>query len=173
MHSAAPFTFDDSSWPLLGVRLSGEPSRQEFEAYLAKSSQYLRRGERHVCIFDARALRLLSNEQRQRQAEWLKANAALMRQRLLGVAYVITSPVIRLTMSVIFHFEALPVPYAIRSSLSDAGAWAALRLDEAGLRAPAERVRRQFLQPGRLSESNSRGEPEGREGAPRYRRVNP
>jgi hypothetical protein len=169
MHcAAAPFSFDDSLWPLLGVRLSGELSSQEFEAYLDRSTHYLKRGESHVCIFDARALRLLSHEQRRRQAEWLKANAALMSQTLLGVVYVVTSPVICLTMSVIFHLKAPTVPYALRTTLDAAGAWAAMRLDETGLRAPAERVRRQFLKPGRLSESNSLGEP-----ATGYRRVNP
>jgi hypothetical protein len=145
MRTAAPFTFDDSLWPLLGVRLSGEPSPQQFEAYLARSTQYLQRGESHVCIFDVSTLRLLSSEQRQRQVEWLKANAALMRQTLLGVVYVVTSPVIRLTMSVIFHFESPNVPYAIRPNLDAAGAWAAMRLTESGLRAPAERIRRQLL----------------------------
>jgi hypothetical protein len=145
MRSSAPFTFDDSLWPLLGVRLCGEPSPQQFEAYLARATQYLQRGESHVCIFDVSALRLLSSEQRRRQVEWLEENAALMSRTLLGVVYVITSPVICLTMSVIFHFKAPAVPYVIRSNLDAAGAWAAMRLEEVGLRAPAERVRRQFL----------------------------
>jgi hypothetical protein len=144
MNRTAPFTFDDSQWPLLGVRLIGEPSRQEFEAYLDRSTQYLQRGERHLCIFDMSALRLLSTEQRQRHVEWLEANAALMRKTLLGLACVITSPTVVLTMSVIFHVRPPPVPYTILSRLDAAGAWAARRLEEAGLRDPAERVRRLF-----------------------------
>ncbi|WP_375767555.1 hypothetical protein NR798_38660 [Archangium gephyra] len=142
MNRAAPFFFDDSHWPLLGVRLSGEPSRQAFEAYLDRSTQYLQRGEPHLCIFDLSALWLLSTEQRQRHVEWLEANAALMRQTLLGLAYVITSPTVVLTMSVIFHFRPPPVPYTIVAHLDAAKAWAARHLDEAGLRAPAERMRR-------------------------------
>ena len=143
MNRAAPFNFDDSHWPLLGVRLTGELSRQEFEAYLDRSTQYLQRGERHLCIFDLRALWLLSSEQRQRHVEWLETNAALMRQSLLGLAYVITSPTVVLSMSVIFHFRPPPVPYTIVPHLDAASAWVARHLDEAGLRAPAERVRRQ------------------------------
>ncbi len=145
MYPGGTFCFDDSQWPLLVVRLTGEPSSLAFENYLSRSTQYLQRQERHVCVFDVSALQILSSEQRQRQVEWLKANAALMRQTLLGVVYVVTSPVIRLTMSVIFHFEAPNVPYAIRPSLDAAGAWASMRLTEAGLRAPAERIRRQLL----------------------------
>ncbi|AKJ06962.1 hypothetical protein ATI61_10574 [Archangium gephyra] len=144
MNRAAPFSFDDSLWPLLGVRLTGELSRSEFEACLDRSTQYLQRGEPHVCIFDLSALWLLSSEQRQRHAEWLETNAALMRQRLLGLAYVVTSPTVVLTMSVIFHFRPPPVPYTLVSRMDSARSWAAWHLEEAGLRAPAERVRHQF-----------------------------
>lgn len=150
MNRTAPFTFDDSHWPLLGVRLSGEPSRLEFEAFLDRCTQYLQRGERHLSIVDVSALRLLSTEQRQRHAEWLEENAALMRQSLLGLAYVITSPTVVLTMSVIFHFRPPPVPYTIVPHLDEARGWAARHLDEAGLRDPAECIRRQF-QPGALA----------------------
>lgn len=142
MNRAAPFTFDDSLWPLLGVRLTGELSRRDFEAYLDTSTQYLQRGEPHLCIFDLSALWLLSTEQRQRHVEWFEANATLMRQTLLGLAYVITSPTVVLTMSVIFHFRPPPVPYTLVTRLDSARAWAAWHLDEAGLRAQAERVRR-------------------------------
>jgi hypothetical protein len=144
MNRAAPFTFDDSLWPLLGVRLTGKPSRLEFEAFLDRSTQYLQRGAPHVCTFDLSALWLLSSEQRQRHVEWLEANAALMRKSLLGLAYVITSPTVLLTMSVIFHVRPPPVPYTIVPHLDAAKSWAAWHLDEAGLRAPAERVRRQL-----------------------------
>lgn len=162
MNRAAPFTFDDSHWPLLGVRLTGEPSRLEFESFLDRCTQYLKRGERHLCILDVSALRLLSTEQRQRHVEWLEENAALMHRTLLGLAYVITSPTVVLTMSVIFHFRPPPVPYTIVPQLDAARVWAARHLDEAGLRDPAERVRRQFLMgtlAGTLSRSAAAGLP--------------
>ena len=73
MNRAAPFTFDDSHWPLLGMRLTGELSRTEFETFLDRCTQYLQRGERHLSILDASALRFLSTEQRQRHVEWFDA----------------------------------------------------------------------------------------------------
>jgi hypothetical protein len=145
MRPGASFTFDDSLWPLMVVRLRGELSRQEFERYLARATQTLQRHDRHVCIFDVSELHLFSTEQRQRQVEWLKANEVLMRQKLLGIAYVVTSATVRLTMSVIFHFKPPPVPYTLVSNLEEAGAWAAMRLDEARFSAPAELVRSQFV----------------------------
>jgi len=138
------FTFDDSLWPLMVVRLTGELSPQQVEDYFSMATRSLQRQEWHVCIFDVSALRLVSTEQRKRQVAWLKENEALMRQTVLGVAYIVTSPLIRLTVGAIFHFKPPPVPYAIVSRLEAAGAWAAMRLDEAGLHAPAERVRRRF-----------------------------
>ncbi|HEX8440823.1 hypothetical protein [Archangium sp.] len=89
-------------------------------------------------------LHLFSTEQRQRQVEWLKAHEVLMRQKLLGIAYVVTSATVRLTMSVIFHFKPPPVPYTLVSRLGDAGAWAARCLDEARFSTPAALVRSQF-----------------------------
>ena len=137
-------TFDDSLWPLMVVRLTGELSPQQFEDYLSRSTRSMERQEPHVCIFDVSELRLMSLEQRHRQVEWLKQNEVLMRQTVLGMAYLVTSPPVRLMMGVIFHFKPPPVSYAIVSRLDAAAAWAAMRLEEAGLQAPAERVRRRF-----------------------------
>ncbi|WP_309895812.1 hypothetical protein [Archangium sp.] len=141
MHPGGTFSFDESQWPLLVVKLTGEPSSLAFEDYLARSTQYLQRQERHVCVFDVSALQILSTEQRQRQVEWLKANEVLMSQTLLGVSYVVTSPVIRLTLGVIFHFKPPRAPYAFHTHLGEAREWAVRRLDEAGLRTSAERIR--------------------------------
>jgi hypothetical protein len=142
MHPGGTFSFDESQWPLLVVKLTGEPSSLAFEDYLTRSTQYLQRQERHVCVFDVSALQILSSEQRQRQVEWLKANEVLMSRTLLGVSYVVTSPVVRLTLGVIFHFKPPPAPYAFHTHLREAREWATMRLDEAGLRTSAKRIRR-------------------------------
>ena len=133
MHPSGTFCFDESQWPLLEVRLTGEPSSLAFENYLFRSTQYLQRQERHVCVFDVSALQILSSEQRQRQVAWLKANEALMSRTLLGVSYVVTSPIVRLTLGVIFHLKPPAAPYAFHRNLDEARAWAAQRLAEAGV----------------------------------------
>ena len=152
MHPGGTFSFDESQWPLLVVRLTGEPSSLAFEDYLARCTQYLQRQERHVCVFDVSALQILSTEQRQRQVEWLKANEVLMSRTLLGVSYVVTSAVVRLTLGVIFHFKPPAAPYAFHTHLGEARAWAAMRLEEAGLRLAAERIRRSSGPVGALNE---------------------
>jgi hypothetical protein len=133
MHPSGSFSVDESQWPLLVVRLTGEPSTLAFEDYLARCTQYLQRQERHVCVFDVSALQLLSTEQRQRQVAWLKENGPAMSRTLLGVSYVVTSPIVRLTLGVIFHFKPPPTPFAFHTHVDEAKAWAAQRLAEAGL----------------------------------------
>jgi hypothetical protein len=155
MHPGGTFCFDESQWPLLVVTLTGEPSALAFENYLFRSTQYLQRQERHVCVFDVSALQILSSEQRQRQVAWLKANEALMSRTLLGVSYVVTSPVVRLTLGVIFHCKPPPTPYAFHTHLDEAKTWAAQRLDEAGLRTSAAHVRSQCGTPPQVPSRES------------------
>jgi hypothetical protein len=49
---AGVFTYDDSLWPLLLIRLDGELSDQEFEKFFAHGHATLGRRERYVSIFD-------------------------------------------------------------------------------------------------------------------------
>jgi hypothetical protein len=142
MDPSASITFDDSLWPLLVVRFVGAPTNQQHAAYLAQLRAYLQHGERYVSIMDSRQLRLVSSEQRVRQAEFIKENEGLLKQVTLGTAGIVTSPLVRLAASVFLHLKPMPTPYYIAPSLPMAAGWAAERLEQAGLSMSAERVRR-------------------------------
>jgi len=130
-------SFDDSSWPLLTVSFTGKNSLQDIEAYLARSAEYLQRGDKHVVILDARDLTTAPTlEQRQRQVAWIQANLAALRQRSLGNAFVITSPFIRLAMNIMYQLQPLPTPYTIVGDIKVARSWAVGRLQAAGLPPP-------------------------------------
>jgi hypothetical protein len=130
-------TFDDTSWPLLTVAFEGKNSTQDIEAYLARLSDYLRRGEKHVVILDARGLNTAPTlEQRQRQVVWIQANLSALRQRSLGNAFVITSPFIRLAMNIMYQLQPLPTPYTVVGDIKVARSWALGRLREAGVPLP-------------------------------------
>jgi hypothetical protein len=144
MTPASHITMDESLWPLIVVRMSGTPSDRQFEDYLAVRQSQLDRQEKHVIIYDAVRLHVLTNEQRQRQIDWFKARTPLMRQYKLGSALVITSPLVRLTLSVIQHFVQGGMPYYAARSVQDAAAWSSARLAEAGLLEAAQRVREHF-----------------------------
>jgi hypothetical protein len=137
-------SFDDSLWPLLIIRPPSLVSRRMQEEGLATIAAYLRRGEKHISIVDLRQLRQVPLDQRQRQVEWFREQEALMRENLLGTAIVMTSPIIRLTMSIVLHLQPLPVPHHIGPHLDTAALWAAERFQEAGLPLAAACVRRHF-----------------------------
>lgn len=141
MHPHNIITFDDSLWPLLVVRMSGTPTHSQFEEYLAARGSFLERGEKHVLVYDAARFNVLSNEQRQRQVEWLKEREAVRRDLTLGSALIITSPLVRLTLNIVRYFNPTTTPYFVASSMDEAVKWAAARLDEAGLHEQARRVR--------------------------------
>jgi hypothetical protein len=121
----------------------------QFEHYLAEMEACLRRGERFVCVLDISEGGAPTQAQRQQQASWLKAQEPLMRQFELGVAFIVTSPLIRLALSTIFYFKPMPVPYLVTSQSRLAAEWAAQRFMEAGLVHEAEGTRRHFGLPFR------------------------
>ena len=72
-------------------------------------------------------------EQRWRQVEWFEEHERSIRERVLGTAVILVSPLVRLSVSAIVFFKPLPVPLATFPHLTAAEAWAAERLQEAGL----------------------------------------
>lgn len=144
MTLSASITFDDSLWPLLLVRFPSVITSAQQEQYLARLLTYVRRGQKYVGILDTHLLRNTTAEQRQRQADFIKEHEALFRQSSLGSAAVVTSPLVALGARILIHLKPMPVPFYVTSSLPAAVAWAAERLELAGLTEPAERVRSHF-----------------------------
>jgi hypothetical protein len=138
---------DDGPWPLVVATFSRASLDEELEEYLQARSAHLRRREPHVLILDMREVHLTSPRQRQRYAEWLRAHESPLRQWLLGSAYLIASPMVRMMMSAIRHFGALSSPFISTTTLPPAAAWTAERLGEAGLASAAERIRTHYSVP--------------------------
>ncbi|OJT21562.1 hypothetical protein BO221_27525 [Archangium sp. Cb G35] len=143
---AMPFcTFDDSLWPLLRLRVVGEASKPQFEEYLKVSGSYFHRGEPHVVISDLLHVGMISAELRRRQAEWTALHEGIIRRTLLGNAFVLNkAPFFRLGLNILLHLNPPSWPYVVVSDMEPALAWAVVRLEDAGLREPAERIRRHF-----------------------------
>jgi hypothetical protein len=135
---------DDSQWPLLLVRFEGLPSRQQFEEYLARRTECVERQAPHVVLLDTLRAWPATAELRAREAEWLQEHEPLLRELLLGTAYFITSPPMRLSLSLLLHRKTLPSPYLVVSSLKEGVEWAAARCEEAGLVPEAWRIRHHF-----------------------------
>ncbi|MFY0525647.1 hypothetical protein ACN28I_21725 [Archangium gephyra] len=126
-------TFDDSRWPLLHLGLPGTLPAHGHEACLATLAGYLGRGERFILLVDLSRIGLVPIEQRWRQVEWFEEHERALREQVVGSAIILVSPIVRLSLSAILFFKPLPVPLATFPHLAAAEAWAAERLQEAGL----------------------------------------
>jgi hypothetical protein len=143
-------TIDDSRWPLRFVRFVGTPTPRQYEHYLETITASLRRRERYLSVTDLTRGDLPTAEQRHRQILWMQENEGLIREVVIGMAFVITSPIIRLSVSTVMHFKPLPVPYFITAQEREAVGWASARIEEQGLRLAAERLRSQYGLPHRM-----------------------
>lgn len=142
-----PITFDDSLWPLLISRFKGAVTDAQHEAFLAQSASFLQRGELYVIVTDMSQYAMPPAAHRQRQAEWLKEHEQGLCAHLLGCALVVTSPLVRLTLSAVFHLQPMPTPYVVVPDVASGVKWAADRLESAGLLQAAGRVRHHFALP--------------------------
>ena len=142
---SAIITFDDSLWPLLVIRVTGAMSDKDFEAYLARSSAMVERGERYVSITDLSKAGLPSAEQRRLQAEWLREYEAALGKQVLGNASIITSAPIRLAVSLVFSIKPLPMPNVAVSDMDSALRYVIGKLEEGGFVSEAERVRSHYF----------------------------
>jgi hypothetical protein len=132
-------------WPLLTVKFVGTTSDIEFELYLEKMSGYLQRGEKYVCLYDSTAMKDSPMVHRQRQLEWLKEKDTQLRQWMIGTGFIITSPVIRLAMNVIYQLNKPPCPYTAVSNTKAALEWASERFKAEGQMVAAMLIRTRAL----------------------------
>jgi hypothetical protein len=131
---------DDSLWPLLVARLKGPILDPEFEVYLEGLEACLRRGP-FFAILDVSHYGTPATSQRQRQVEWLREHQELIRERFLAIAFVVTSPFVRVALSLVLHMRPLACPYVTVSDLGAAHVWMANHLERAGLGELAASVR--------------------------------
>ncbi|MGZ3458011.1 MAG: hypothetical protein ACXU86_05840 [Archangium sp.] len=144
---SSPVTIESGLWPLLVVRFGPSSSLQDLEMYLAARTTWLERCEPHVCIVDAREVHLTPVSLRKHYLDWVSKHEAALRRWMLGTAYIIQSPAVRMMVSVIRHLAPMSMPFFIAGTPPPAAAWAAERLQEAGLTQAATRVRAGYAIP--------------------------
>jgi hypothetical protein len=126
---AAYATIDESTFPIVTVRFTGEGADdQNFQQYLDDVRALYDREERLALVFDARHASLPALKYQKMQAQWLKKNEALMQSYCAGTAYIIKNPIIRSVLRAIFSFQQQPVPYAVLGSREEAEAWVEERI---------------------------------------------
>jgi len=145
MLSSPYIAVDDTQWPLLTVRFVGEPTTPQVEEYLERMTAMLERGEKYVVLYDARRTTATGPaEQRQMQAAWIGRHEARLKELQLGKAFLFTSPLVRLSIGVVFHLKPPPTPYFMTGHMDSALSWLCERLAAGGRGPDAARLRAHF-----------------------------
>jgi hypothetical protein len=139
-----PVTFDDSLWPLLILHYPATQSDLEYEESLARLSGFMQRREPYFSIIDTSRIGMPNSTQRQRQVEWDRTHDVLVRTWGRGTAFIVTSPFVRVAMSLYFHVRPLGVPYVIVTDMGSALTWVVAQMERTGFM--AERVRERLHQ---------------------------
>jgi hypothetical protein len=123
------FEFDERHPRIVIVHYHTLMSDADFEATLARFDHIMAsRSVRYVVILNVCHAKMGPFAQARRQAEWMRDRAALMRSKVLGIAMVMPSAVIRGVMHVITGIQPMPVTYAVMSTLQEAQEWAAQQI---------------------------------------------
>ncbi|ATB30429.1 hypothetical protein [Melittangium boletus] len=145
--------FDVSHHPLVLIRYEGRATPGHLSEVFAQRTRFLESGERHVLIHDLRqASTMFTTGHRHMQLDWVKAHDAQLRAYMMGVAFVTDSAALRLLMNLVNHLQPLPMPQVLVSRMSEAVAWGAGLLRQAGLEPDTDRFLAHFDQnPARRS----------------------
>jgi hypothetical protein len=137
----AAVRIDDSRFPVVVVTFPGSYSDPEFEDYLERMTRLLERKKKNVTILDARQASTTTAKQRAKQATWIKAHDALLKEFSCGSAFVIESALVRGALTAILWLQPMPVQHAVVPTMEAAEQWALRRLIEAGVPLPVARTK--------------------------------
>jgi hypothetical protein len=122
-----PYDHDESQWPIVLCRPSGNSTDEDIVTYIAAHGAALRRGP-HVTIVDARGGQSMEAKHRRQITDWIKANAAELRLNRLGAAFVSDSVVVRGILTALYWVAPPPYPYQIFKTMNEALAWSHARM---------------------------------------------
>jgi hypothetical protein len=114
---------DDSHWPLVLFRFSGQVSMAELEAYLARQDQLLGRQQMTGSLVLTDNLKMWETAVLRRQADWIKHNVESLRRYSVGAALIIHSPIVRGMLKAILWIQPMPQPHVVTDSVDQALAW--------------------------------------------------
>lgn len=122
---------DRTRWPLVAIRFVGTVDDATFKRYLSEYDVLLEQNKRYGILLDALDADAPTAKQRSLQATWMKEREARLRERCVGGAFAIGSPIIRGALTAILWLQPLPFPHAVFGTTSEAERWVRTRLRDA------------------------------------------
>lgn len=108
------------------VTYYGAATDEEYAAHLQEMTALIERNRnRRMAVINDATRWLQSNAmQRKMHSDWMVKHDAEMRFKTAGVAFVITSALVRGGLNAVLWFAPLPCPHKIVATLEEAEAWA-------------------------------------------------
>lgn len=129
-----PIHVDDTRHPLVVVRFEGDLTDHELAHYLAEmESRVLARRQTSATVVDATLVRSVTARQRRMQAEWMEKHEEALARHSVGSAFVITSSLVRGTLTAILWLKPMPTPHVVVSTLAEAEHWCREQLRARGV----------------------------------------
>ena len=126
--------FEDTRWPLAVITFEGEPSDADFDGYLATLARYIGRADRerirYGCVLDATTVTGLSASQRKRMGDWMRTHAVETERACAGIAFVISSGVVRGLLTAIFWLAPMPTAHTVVATRAEAERWVLGRVSD-------------------------------------------
>ena len=97
------------------------PTEEAFEMYLAELLRiYKESNQGIIVIFNSEESKFVPSKLRKRQAQWMKDNEVIIREKCLMCVYVIPNLLIKFILEAIFLIQKSPVHYEIVKSTEKA-----------------------------------------------------
>jgi hypothetical protein len=128
---------DDTYWPLIVFRFSGQVSMAELDNYLKWQAEMVARCLPNASLVLTENLRMWEMPVLRKQAMWIKEHEQLLRKYSLGAALVITSPVVRGMLKALLWMQPMPQPHFVCSSPEEALVWLRDRFRTARVNLPS------------------------------------
>lgn len=116
------------------VTFYGAATDDEYAEHLQEMTAIIERNrhryQRMAVINDATRWLQSNAVQRKMQSDWMVKHDAEMRFKTAGVAFVITSALVRGGLNAVLWFAPLPCPHKIVATMEEAEAWAQAALAE-------------------------------------------
>jgi hypothetical protein len=124
---------DETYWPLVVFRFSGDVSMAELEAYLKRQEEMTARQERTASLVLTENLKMWETPVLRQQAQWVKEHYDVLQRLSLGAAQVIRSPVIRGMLKAVLWLQPMPQPHVVTATVEEALAWLKLKMRAANV----------------------------------------
>jgi hypothetical protein len=108
----------------------------QLDEWLAKLERYLARGEKNLTLCITRDVRMWDPALLRRSAGWMKEHQEVIRERSLGFAFVLPSPIARGLLKALLWLQALPQAHKVTSTVPEALYWLSERASAAGVALP-------------------------------------